>query len=67
LAPESLFIWGTQDRLVPLGFIKHVERALPRAEHLELECGHLPQIERPRETHAAIARFLARAGNGQGR
>jgi pimeloyl-ACP methyl ester carboxylesterase len=63
LAPESLFIWGRQDRLVPLGFIKHVERALPAAEHVELECGHLPQIERPRETHAAIKRFLRRVAN----
>jgi pimeloyl-ACP methyl ester carboxylesterase len=64
LAPESLFIWGRQDRLVPLGFIKHVERALPAAEHVELECGHLPQIERPREAHAAIKRFLRRVGKG---
>jgi pimeloyl-ACP methyl ester carboxylesterase len=60
LAPESLFIWGRQDRLVPLAFVNHVERALPEAEHVELDCGHLPQIERPRETHAAIARFLRR-------
>jgi pimeloyl-ACP methyl ester carboxylesterase len=58
LAPESLFIWGRQDRLVPIGFIRHVERALPAARHVELDCGHLPQIERPRETHAAIAGFL---------
>jgi pimeloyl-ACP methyl ester carboxylesterase len=64
LAPESLFIWGRHDRLVPLGFIKHVERALPAATHVELDCGHLPQIERPRETHTAIARFLTRVGNG---
>ena len=60
LAPESLFIWGRRDRLVPLAFIRHVERALPAAEHVELDCGHLPQIERPRDTHAAIARFLRR-------
>jgi pimeloyl-ACP methyl ester carboxylesterase len=66
LAPESLFIWGRQDRLVPLAFIKHVERALPAAAHVELDCGHLPQIERPRETHAAIARFLGRADPGSG-
>jgi pimeloyl-ACP methyl ester carboxylesterase len=58
LAPESLFIWGTQDRLVSTGFIKHVERALPAARHVELDCGHIPQIERPRQTHAAIAEFL---------
>jgi pimeloyl-ACP methyl ester carboxylesterase len=60
LAPESLFIWGTHDRLVPTAFIKHVERALPAARHVELECGHIPQIESPRQAHAAIADFLRR-------
>ena len=64
LAPEALFIWGLNDRLAPVAFIKHVEEALPAAEHVELDCGHLPQIERPRETHAAIARFLGRVGKG---
>jgi pimeloyl-ACP methyl ester carboxylesterase len=58
LAPESLFIWGRQDRLVPIAYARHVERALPAAGHVELDCGHLPQFERPREAHAAIARFL---------
>jgi pimeloyl-ACP methyl ester carboxylesterase len=58
LAPESLFVWGRHDRLVPISFVKHVERALPAARHVELDCGHLPQLERPRETHTAIARFL---------
>jgi pimeloyl-ACP methyl ester carboxylesterase len=58
LAPESLFIWGTHDRLVSTGFMKHVERALPNARHVELDCGHIPQIERPRGTHDAIERFL---------
>ena len=60
LAPESLFIWGRHDRLIPTSFMRHVERALPAARHVELNCGHIPQIERPRETHAAIARFLDR-------
>jgi pimeloyl-ACP methyl ester carboxylesterase len=58
LAPESLFIWGRNDGLIPVSYMKHVERALPAARHVELDCGHLPQFERPRETHAAIARFL---------
>jgi pimeloyl-ACP methyl ester carboxylesterase len=44
--------------LVPIGFMKHVEKALPRARHVELNCGHVPQVERPRETHAAIRTFL---------
>jgi pimeloyl-ACP methyl ester carboxylesterase len=56
---DSLFVWGRHDVLVPIGFMKHVERALPKAKHVELSCGHVPQVERPRETHAAIRKFLA--------
>ena len=58
LSPDALFVWGRRDNLVPIGFMKHVERALPRARHVELDCGHVPQLERPRETHAAIREFL---------
>jgi pimeloyl-ACP methyl ester carboxylesterase len=60
LSPDTLFVWGRRDSLVPVGFRKHVERTLPRARHVELECGHVPQLERPRETHAAIREFLRR-------
>jgi pimeloyl-ACP methyl ester carboxylesterase len=59
LETDSLFVWGRHDPLVPIGFMKHVEKALPRARHVELNCGHVPQVERPRETHAAIRKFLA--------
>lgn len=59
LQRESLFVWGRKDTLVPIGFMKHVEKALPNARHVELPCGHVPQVERPRETHAAIRKFLA--------
>jgi pimeloyl-ACP methyl ester carboxylesterase len=59
LKPESLFVWGRRDQLVPLAFARHVTDALPGARHLELNCGHVPQMERPRETHAAIADFFA--------
>jgi pimeloyl-ACP methyl ester carboxylesterase len=59
LQSESLFVWGRKDTLVPIGFMKHVERALPEASHVELACGHVPQLERSSETHAAIRRFLA--------
>ena len=55
---DALFIWGRRDRLVPIAFARHVAEALPGARHLELDCGHVPQIERPRETHAAIRAFL---------
>jgi pimeloyl-ACP methyl ester carboxylesterase len=58
LQHESLFVWGRKDTLVPIAFMKHVEKTLPAARHLELDCGHVPQVEKPRETHAAIRDFL---------
>jgi pimeloyl-ACP methyl ester carboxylesterase len=58
LTPPTLFVWGRQDAVVPIGFARHVRAALPGAKHLELQCGHVPQLERPRQTHEAMARFL---------
>src|SRR3954469_9881007 len=58
LAPESLFIWGRRDGLVPIGFARHVKERLPAARPCELDCGHAPQLERPGQLHAAITRFL---------
>jgi pimeloyl-ACP methyl ester carboxylesterase len=55
----ALFVWGRRDVLVPIGFQRHVAEALPRARHLELDCGHVPQLERPREVHAAMLEFFA--------
>ncbi len=59
LEAEALFVWGEDDTLVPAAFERHVRSALPDAEHLTLDCGHVPQLERPREVHAAIREFLA--------
>jgi pimeloyl-ACP methyl ester carboxylesterase len=59
LGTPSLFVWGRRDPLVPIAFARHVREALPDAEHVELNCGHVPQLERPRETHGRIERFLA--------
>ncbi len=58
LSTDAMFVWGRRDTLVPIAFMKHVERALPSARHVELDCGHVPQLERPRETHAAMLEFL---------
>jgi pimeloyl-ACP methyl ester carboxylesterase len=58
LRPDALFVWGRNDQLVPLAFARHVSEAVPAARHVELDCGHVPQLERPRETHAAITEFF---------
>ena len=58
LESEALFVWGRFDQVIPRSFAPHVREALPSARHLELACGHVPQIERPDQTLAAIDRFL---------
>ena len=63
LRADALFVWGRRDRLVPIAFGRHVADALPRARHLELDCGHVPQVERPKQTHAALGAFLSEAPN----
>lgn len=55
---DALFVWGRRDTLVPIAFARHVAEALPNARHLELDCGHVPQVELPRPTHKAILAFL---------
>jgi pimeloyl-ACP methyl ester carboxylesterase/putative sterol carrier protein len=68
LQAESLFVWGKRDNVVPIAFARHVEEALPAAQHVEIDCGHVPQVERPRETHQAVRKFLRAApASGQGR
>jgi len=66
LQPDALFVWGRRDRLVPIAFARHVAEALPRARHVELDCGHVPQVERPRQTHDAVGEFLDDAATVRG-
>jgi pimeloyl-ACP methyl ester carboxylesterase len=58
LEREALFVWGRQDGIVPNSFARHVREALPQALHAELDCGHVPQIELPRETESLLTRYL---------
>lgn len=60
LQAPCLFVWGRLDRLVPIGFARHVADVLPAAEQIYLDCGHVPQLERPLETHTALESFLRR-------
>ncbi len=58
LEPPALFVWGRHDPLVPAAFERHVRQAVPQAKHVTLNCGHIPQVERPAELHREIGRFL---------
>jgi pimeloyl-ACP methyl ester carboxylesterase len=64
LRPPALFIWGGEDRLVPVGFSRHVEAALPGASQVVLpDCGHVPQIELPERTHELVRTFIGSGGD----
>lgn len=59
LKPPSLFVWGRKDPIVPIRFARHIREALPHAQHLELDGGHVPQLEHPKQTHEALLSFFA--------
>ena len=56
---EALFVWGRHDQLIPAAFAGPVRKALPSAQHVTLQTGHVPQIESPRDTEAVLKRYLA--------
>lgn len=59
LQPPALFLWGTHDPLIPAGFRRHVEAALPSAQQIVLQhCGHVPQIERADQVNGMLKRFF---------
>ena len=56
----TLVIWGDSDRVFTPGYGRAYAAAIPNAEFkLIARAGHLPQIEQPAATFAAIADFLA--------
>jgi pimeloyl-ACP methyl ester carboxylesterase len=57
-----LIVWGADDRLAPVRDAHVLRQRLPRAELRIIErCGHMPQLERPREFLEAVEPYLLRA------
>ena len=64
LKPPALFIWGDKDALVPPGFARFVDEALPEAQTVVMtDCGHVPQFEHQDETVRLTRDFLATLGD----
>ncbi len=52
-------VWGKQDRLITLKSVEIMRRAIPGAQISLIEkCGHVPQLERPREFVNIIRNLL---------
>ena len=55
----ALIVWGRQDRIVPALNALRFEADLPAAKlHLFDDCGHVPHLEYPGETAAAIRDWI---------
>ena len=60
LKPPALFVWGANDVLIPSGFARFVDQALPDGRSVLLDnCGHVPQFEQRERTIELTADFIA--------
>jgi pimeloyl-ACP methyl ester carboxylesterase len=54
-----LILWGDSDLILPVGHLAEARRLLPGATtHLFEKTGHMPHLERARETAELIRKFL---------
>ncbi len=64
LTTPALFIWGSDDKLVPSRFAHHVTAAVPAAESIIVPgCGHVPQFELAELTMQLTRNFLSTKRN----
>jgi pimeloyl-ACP methyl ester carboxylesterase len=58
----TLVVWGKSDKIVTPAYGRAVARAVPGAQFAEIpKAGHLPHLEAPAATWAAIDPFLAKS------
>ncbi|MFJ3224398.1 alpha/beta fold hydrolase [Streptomyces sp. NPDC086783] len=62
VAVPTLVVWGESDRIVTPAYGRAVAAAVPGAQFVEIpQAGHLPHLEAPDATWAAITPFLAKS------
>jgi pimeloyl-ACP methyl ester carboxylesterase len=60
IAVPTLVVWGRRDPVIPVAVGRRRAEALPDAELLELDTGHLPHVSDPDAVAGAVTRLLAR-------
>ena len=59
LAVRVSIIWGRRDNLISMKSVEIMERSIPHTTvHLLDKCGHVPQLERPKEFLNVVQRIL---------
>lgn len=57
---KTLIIWGTNDRIIHVSSVEKFERGIKNGRTVIIDhCGHVPFLEKPKETKRAYRRFLA--------
>ncbi|HYD96280.1 MAG TPA: alpha/beta hydrolase [Noviherbaspirillum sp.] len=65
LAVPTLIVWGEQDRVIHVGTADVLHKLLPRSQVIVMPgVGHLPMIERPRQSAEDYLRFRAAGAAG---
>lgn len=55
----TLIVWGRQDGLVPLAEGERFNKDIAGSKLIVIDqCGHVPNVEKPREFNAAVLKFL---------
>ena len=54
-------IAGSQDAIIPTHEVHAMADGIPGARYVELDCGHLSNLERPRAVNEQLAEFLVPA------
>jgi pimeloyl-ACP methyl ester carboxylesterase len=57
----TLVIAGTQDAIIPIAEVRAMSGAISGARLVELQCGHLGNLEEPRAFNEALSSFLTPA------
>jgi abhydrolase domain-containing protein 6 len=58
----TLIIWGRQDRVIDVSSVAALQAGIPHAQAVIFDdIGHLPMIEAPKDTAAAIKDFIRRS------
>jgi len=59
ITTPTLVVWGENDRLCPVAYADDFVAGIPNSSKVIIpQCGHIPQVERRLELHAAIAQLL---------
>jgi pimeloyl-ACP methyl ester carboxylesterase len=61
----TLVVWGRYDTWIPVRDAARFAADIPGAQVVLVDAGHMPQEERPAETAALVARFLAEVSAGE--